>query len=282
MPIYEYQGLLLAVLVIWSATTQSSEHSRNASANSPAKSSSNSQRAIGALSAVGLTFAGLSLAGIVAACQVAFKPKAVYRDGESQQNLAVIDPHNAPLVGSPDAQYVVNLLFDYKCPHCQQLHLMLDEVIHHYAGKLAFALCPTPLNTRCNPYIPREVDEFKDSCELARVGLAVWVADHDAFAEFDRWMFSFESGERWRPRSLDSATAKAVQLVGKQKFDAALADPWVERYLQICIQVYGDSTKSGNNAVPKLMYGSRWVVPRPYDVNDLLLILHDSLAIPAP
>ena len=175
---------------------------------------------------------GLALAGILAACQVIFTPPAVYRGGESQNNLPAIDPHAVPLVGSPDAPYVVTLLFDYKCPHCQQLHFMLDEAIRRYGGKLAFALCPAPLNSKCNPYIPRDVDEFKDSCELAKIGLAVWVAKREAFPAFDRWMFSLESGDRWHPRSLDAARAKAVELVGQAKFDAAQADPWIDRYMQ--------------------------------------------------
>ena len=125
---------------------------------------------------------------------------------------------------------VVNLLFDYECPHCQQMHFMLDEAIRRYHGKLAFVLCPTPLNTQCNPYIPRDVGEFKNSCELAKIGLAVWVARREAFPAFDHWMFSFESGDRWHPRSLAAARAKAVELVGQAKFDAALADPWIDRY----------------------------------------------------
>ena len=204
---------------------------------------------------------------------------AVYRGGESQNNLPAIDPHAVPLVGSPDAPYVVTLLFDYKCPHCQQMHFMLDEAIRRYGGKLAFALCPTPLNTQCNPYIPRDVDEFKDSCELAKVGLAVWVAKREAFPAFDRWMFSLESGDRWQPRSLDAARAKAVELVGQAKFDAARADPWIDRYLQTSIRIYGDT---GNNAVPKLVFGSRWVIPEPNDADDLVLILHDSLGVPKP
>ena len=53
---------------------------------------------------------------------------------------------------------------------------MLDEAIRRYDGKLAFALCPAPLNTQCNPYIPVDVDQFKDSCELVKTALAVWVA----------------------------------------------------------------------------------------------------------
>jgi protein-disulfide isomerase len=218
----------------------------------------------------------------MAACQVYFVPPAVYRGGELQNNLAAIDPHAVPLVGLPDAPYVVNLLFDYKCPHCQQLHLMLDEAVRRYGGKLAFALCPTPLNSQCNPYVPRDVDEFKDSCELAKVALAVWVAKREAFPAFNRWMFSFDSGDRWQPRSLDAAKAKAIELVGQAKFDAAQADPWIDRYMRTSIRIYGETIQNGNHAVPKLVFGSRWVIPEPNDADDLVLILHDSLAVPKP
>jgi len=159
---------------------------------------------------------------------------------------------------------------------------MLDEAIRRYNSKLAFVLCPTPLNTNCNPHIPQHVDEFKDSCELAKVGLAVWLARREAFSEFNRWMFMFESGDRWHPRSLDATRAKAVELLGQARFDAALADPWIERHLQISIRIYGATSQSGNGAIPKLVFGSRWVIPQPNDASELVLILQDRLAVPKP
>jgi uncharacterized membrane protein/protein-disulfide isomerase len=272
-------SLLLAMLVIWQAPRQLDE-----SSTTPANDFSTAapRRVVGPLPAMGFASVGLVLAGIIAVCQIHFVPPGVYRGGELQNNLPVIDPHAVPLVGSPDAHYVVTLLFDYKCPHCQQLHFMLDEAVRRYGGKLTFALCPTPLNTKCNPYIPRDVGEFKGSCELAKVGLAVWVAKREAFDAFNLWMFSFESGNHWQPRSLDAARAKAVELVGQAKFDAALADPWIDRYLQTSIRIYGGTIQNGNNAVPKLVFGSRWVIPEPYDADGLVLILHDSLAVPRP
>jgi uncharacterized membrane protein len=260
-------GLLLAALVIWRAPRQFDDHRTEP------------QRIIGPWPAIGVTTIGLALAGILALCQIAFPPRAVYRGGESQNDLSAIDPQAAPLVGSPKAIYVVTLLFDYKCPHCQQLHFLLDEVVRRYDGKLAFALCPAPLNRECNPYIPRDVDEFKDSCELAKVGLAVWVARREAFPAFDGWMFSLESGDRWHPRSLDAARAKAVELVGQAKFDAALVDPWVDRYLQTSVRIYGET---GGTAIPKMVFGSRWVTPQPQDAEDLISILQESLGVPKP
>ncbi len=200
--------------------------------------------------------------------------------GESQDNLPAIDPRAVPMVGSPDAPYVVTLLFDYTCPHCQRMHFMLHEVVRRYGGKLAFALRPAPLDRQCNPYITRDVKEFQDSCELVRIGLAVWVAQREAFGVFEDWMFSFESGDRWRPRKLDAARAKAVELVGQAKFDAARADPWIDGYLQSSIRIYGQTIQSGHGGVPRLVLGSRWVIPQPYSADDLVMILQNSLAVP--
>jgi len=162
------------------------------------------------------------------------------------------------------------------------MHFMLNEVVRRYGGTLAFSLRPAPLDRQCNPYITRDVKEFTDSCELVKVGLAVWVAKREAFGAFEDWMFSFESGDRWRPRRLDAAKDKAIELVGRGQFEAAWADPWIDGYLQSSIQVYGRTIQSGRGGVPKLVFGSRWVIPQPYSADDLVSILRDSLVVPEP
>ena len=279
-------GLLLTTLVIWRSITQSDYYSndiplknhtmnKNVSPTTP-------RRILRPLTAMGLALTGLALAGILAAFQVIITPSAVYSDGKSQDSLPAIDYHNAPMVGSPDAPYVVTLLFDYQCSHCQKLHLMLEDAVHRYAGKLAFVLCPTPLNTSCNPYVPRDVDAFKNSCELAKIGLAVWVANRKALPAFDNWMFTFESGDGWRPRSLETARAKAVELVGQEQFDAAWTNPWIGGYMQNCIQIFGQTLMNGKGGVPKLIFGSRWVIPETYTPDDFMMILQNSLAVPKP
>jgi len=277
-------GLLLAALVIWRAIKEFDNHSNDIPLTNHAivknVSPATPRRIIRPLPAIGLTLSGLVLAGIMAASQVGFTPPTVYRDGESQDNLPAVDYHAVPMVGSPDAPYVVTLLFDYQCSHCQQIHFMLDEAIRRYAGKLAFALCPAPLNTQCNPYIPRDEDEFKNSCELAKICLAVWVAEREMFHAFENWMFTFESGDSWRPRSLETARAKAVELVGQAKFDAAWTDPWIGQYLQTSTRIYGQTIQNGKGGVPKLIFGSRWVIPEPYNADDLVMILQESLAVP--
>jgi uncharacterized membrane protein len=271
-------GLLLAALVIWRAPRQFDDDSTDAQTN-PAP-----QRVIGFLPAIGMALVGLALAGAMAASQVGYTPPAVYRAGESQSQNSppAIDPNTVPLIGSPDAPNVIILFFDHRCPHCQKVHAMLEEVIARYDSKLAFVLRPAPLNSQCNPYVARDREEFKDSCELARISLAVWAADRRAFFAFDQWWFSPEPDQLWRPRSLDAARAKAVELVGQEKLDAALADPLIDEFMQTSIRIYGNTVDQTGNSLPRLVFGTRWVSPEPNTVDDLVKILQDSLAVPQP
>ena len=43
-----------------------------------------------------------------------------------------------------------------------------------------------------------------------------------------------------------------------------------------------DTATVVNSFVPKLVFGARWVTPEPNDADDLMLILHASLAVPRP
>jgi uncharacterized membrane protein/protein-disulfide isomerase len=276
-------GMLLAVLVIWQALMpwRSSDVIRlRSSFHETSDGNRDEPRNHNRLTTIGPVLVGLALAGGLAAFQVVLAPPPVYLGGESQESLPAIDPNAGPIVGSSEAPYIVTLLFDYTCPHCQRVHFMLGEVVRRYEGRLAFALCPAPLDRQCNPYITRDVEEFKDSCELVKIALAVWVARREAFGAFEDWMFSFESGDRWRPRSLDAARAEAVDLAGQAKFDAARADPWIDRYLETSIRIYGQTIRSGHGGVPKLVFGSRWVIPEPDSADDLVTILQDSLGVP--
>lgn len=278
-------GLVLAALVVWQAPRQVAAArppglglSADGAATSRSPSTTGTSRPQFG-SSLGFVFIGVCAAGALTASQVAFAPAAIYRQGEAQETVRGLDPKQVPLLGSPDARYVVTLSFDYNCSHCQQIHFLLAEIVRRYGGQVAFALCPAPLNTACNPYVPQTVPAFASSCDLARMALAVWVAKREAFSGFDQWMFSMESGDRWRPRTVEAAKARAIELVGRAKFEAALANPWVDQYLQASVQIFGNA---GAGAVPKLAFGPHWVTPEPDGADDLMEILQDALLLPKP
>ena len=269
-------GMLLAVLIIWRSVRAADHGGRQD--DHPASG----KRLFRPVQVTGLVLAGIFAAGLLAVTQVITAPAAVYSDGVSQENAPEVDYHAVPMTGSPDAPFVVTLLFDYQCTHCQQLHFLLDEAVQLYGGRLAIMLCPAPLDPGCNSFIPPGRDEFRNSCELARISLAVWRAGREVFPEFENWMFTFETGDRWHPRSPEAARAKAVELVGRDKFDAALSDPWIETYLQTSIGIFGRTIQNGKGGIPKLIYGPRWVTPESFSPGDLVMILQKSLMVPEP
>jgi len=52
--------------------------------------------------------------------------------------------------------------------------------------------------------------------------------------------------------------------------------------MQKCIQIYGQTIQNGKGGVPKMIFGSRWVIPELYNADDLIMILQNSLAMPKP
>jgi hypothetical protein len=40
--------------------------------------------------------------------------------------------------------------------------------------------------------------------------------------------------------------------------------------------------QAGMGPIPKIVFGSRWVTPEPADIDDLVLILQESLGVPKP
>ena len=153
------------------------------------------------LKTIGFAGIGFILAGGIAVCQISYT-SANFSTGHAENNMSAINYQTAPMIGNRKAPYKVTMLFDYKCPHCRKIHSMLEEVVKQYDDKLAFVVCPTPLSIHCNPYIPQDIEAFKNSCDLANISLAVWKASHEAFYVFDNWMFRNESGNAWQPRGL--------------------------------------------------------------------------------
>jgi uncharacterized membrane protein len=279
-------GLILTALIIWKAIKEINNNLKDSPVhNFPILQKifpHINQNILRPMNVLGKVLIGLVLAGVLVVFQISFTPSTIYSDGKSQEIISVLDYNTVPIVGSPDAPYVVTLLFDYQCSHCQKIHLLLDETILRYKGKLAFALCPVPLNSHCNPYIPKDVDVFKNSCELAKIGLAVWLAKREAYSTFENWMYTFTEGDSWRPRNLEAARAKAVELVGQARFDIAWTDPWIEKYLQTSIMIYSKTLNNGNGGIPKMIYGSQWVIAEPRNVDELIMILQNSLGVPKP
>jgi uncharacterized membrane protein len=277
-------GILLSFTIIYLAFkgkvfNTENVSDKNSTSNANIKSLNNMSHS---KKITGLIFTGMILSVFMAVAQMSMTPKAEYKDGQAQTKLPEVDYNNVPLTGSVNAEHKVLLLFDYKCSHCQKLHYQLKETVRRFNGKLAFVICPAPLNTVCNPYIPKDNAFFKNSCELAKIGLAVWKADKSKFTEFEDWMFSFETGDKWLPRTLEETTKKAAELVGEINLNKALSDKWVGEYLETSVDIFGRTMQNGKGGIPRLVYSNKWVIPETDNAEDLINILTKSLGLPKP
>lgn len=167
-------------------------------------------------------------------------------------NEFIINFDEVPMLGSLDASNVIVCLFDYTCPHCQALHPILDQVGHDFSNQLAIVCLPVTLSPDCNPFIPRASARASPiSCDLARLGLAVFRVNPQLHQEFDDWIFSTP-----RPPMPQKARAYAEQLVGADKLKAALNDPWTEKQLVTdCKLQRANWLAVDSSALPQIVMG---------------------------
>jgi hypothetical protein len=181
-------------------------------------------------------------------------------------------PHELPMIGSADAPKLMVILFDYACPHCRATHQALRPVIESKTAGLI--LLPTPLNSDCNPAIEETEPRFRDSCDLARLALAVWRVAPDQFPEFDAWLFAPEL-----PRSAEDARAEAVRRIGQEALSAALDSDWIDERIREDVAAY---QQSDAKVLPILLSpGAAAIVGRTDDERELLEVLSRDFQIEA-
>ncbi|MEZ6064889.1 MAG: vitamin K epoxide reductase family protein [Planctomycetaceae bacterium] len=177
-----------------------------------------------------------------------------------------------PHRGSPSAPHVLVVLFDYCCPHCRRTHADLVAGMAKYRGQYALALLPMPLSAECNRGEDETQERFRDSCELARLSLAVWRTQPERFAEFDAWLFEPE----W-PRTAEAARSEAERLLGADALAEGLSDPWIDQRIAADVEGY---IRSEVGTIPVLLSpGMPGMVGRTSTTEELWEILERDLSL---
>lgn len=168
-------------------------------------------------------------------------------------NQFVLRFGDVPMLGSPDAPQVIVCLVDYTCMHCRALHPILLRFSQQFSNQLGIVCLPVSLAPDCNPFIPRyNAHADTNSCAYARLGLAVWRANHALHRQFDDWMFSTP-----KPPPLAEAQAHAEQLVGADQLKAALADPWVAQQLLTDVKIHRANWLAvDSSGMPQIIMGN--------------------------
>lgn len=208
--------------------------------------------AVAMLSPVSTPSAASTSAGNVAATPPpAVAPAKPSRKHSLHEGKFVFELHEAPMIGRPDAPHIAVTLFDYTCAHCRTQHGLLKRVQASFGNDLAIVLLPMPLDASCNPLLSRTNPDHVNACAYARIGMAVWRTRPEVMMAYENWFF-----EPVKPRPVAEVRAKAIEVTGRADFDAVLADPWIDNWLKLGIDLFkANWDRTGHNFLPMLNIG---------------------------
>ena len=219
--------------------------------------------------------AGLLAAAVFAFVQSRTLPEAAYDIGRTEAALPSFSDAEIPVLGAPDAPDELTLLFDFQCNHCRRLHRVLPDLLEQAGGQYRIRLCPVPLSSACNPYIPSTgVDRFAGSCPLTRYALAVWYFRPDAYEAY--WDYLLGNGNERAVIDPAEAETCARTLLGDD-FITAVQDPRIDAYLRKVEELFGRTSSAEKSGVPRLIHGQNWLVPETDQADELLELIRLSL-----
>lgn len=160
---------------------------------------------------------------------------------------AVLRLDRMPLLGSPEAKYIIVTFFDYRHPASSVNHQALREARERYGEQMAVLPVVFPLDHMCNPRVSQDIAaRYPNACDYARLSLAVWRADPSKFEDFHDFLLTprtaakvFITRDHSRLPTLTEARAKAIELVGVANLEQALADPWIDEELRRHVEAKG-------------------------------------------
>ena len=181
----------------------------------------------------------------------------------------VLNVDGWPLLGRSDAQNVVAVLFDFTCKECHQLRKLLEAAVAARPDWLAVALVPVPLNSNCNPAITCKDDGRAQACDYARLAWAVWLANDQAYGEWDRFL---NAEPEVQPYGL--ALIRAKELADLKRFRLQDADPLLDRAVGTGVGLY---QATGKPTLPAILLPSTVVNGHLNDLATLFRLLDTSL-----
>jgi uncharacterized membrane protein/protein-disulfide isomerase len=218
---------------------------------------------------------GLLAAALFAFVQSRTLPAAAYDTGRTEVALPAFTDGEIPVLGPSDAPDELTLLFDFQCNHCRRLHQILPDLLEKAGGQYRIRLCPVPLSSACNPYIPASgIDRFAGSCPLTRYALAVWYARPDVYETY--WDYLLGGGDERTSIAPADAEARARALLG-DGFQEAIQDPRIDAYLRKAEELFGRTSNAEKSGVPRLIHGQNWLVPETDQADELLELIRLSL-----
>lgn len=159
-------------------------------------------------------------------------------------NGVQLDVTQWPLLGNPDAKYVIVEMLDYTCGHCQNTHAAIHGAMQAYGDQLAVIILPVPLDATCNSHINATAAEHREACQIAKLAIAFWHLSPDRFTLFHNWLMETKP-------NLAQATVQAETLIDREKLQAELRSSTPTDFIMKNVDLY---KRASAGAIPKIMF----------------------------
>jgi uncharacterized membrane protein len=167
-----------------------------------------------------------------------------------------LDVYKHALIGSPEAPHVMIEMVSYDCPHCREMHRIVERGLARYGSQLAVLIMPIPLETRCNRLITDPKASHQGACSTARMALGVAAIRPQAFERFHNWLMA----DKEKPPRADKIIAQAYGTVDRARLSSLSNGPDLNRQIKEYIELYATLAQraGGNNkfGLPVQILGS--------------------------
>lgn len=124
-----------------------------------------------------------------------------------------LDVYKHPLLGRPDAPHVVVELLSYDCPHCRQMHRLVQKALARYGDQVAVIVLPVPMEMKCNKLLASHEASHVGACTIARMTLNVAAIQPSQFHQFHDWLMA----DKEHPPQQGQVIARAYSMVDRER-----------------------------------------------------------------
>lgn len=185
-----------------------------------------------------------------------------------------IDTYEHPVLGSPDAEFVILEFFDYTCPHCRKTHAMIEEALPKYGDRLAIVMLPVPNDIMCNKYVRRSSEDHRGACKLANLAVATADLDRRAFAKVHDWIMKHENTP-----SYASSLSQAGKHLDQTDVLKRLAREDVPERVQKYIELFVTLSRTKQLTLPAQVIGDEIVTGSLESAEELQNVWEEKLGI---
>jgi hypothetical protein len=190
-----------------------------------------------------------------------------------------LDIYKHALLGSPQAPHVMIEMVSYDCPHCREMHRIMERGRARYGSQLAILVMPIPMEMRCNRLITDPKGSHQGACSTARMALGVAAIRPQSFERFHNWLMA----DKEKPPRADKIIAQAYSTVDRARLSSLSNGPDLHRQIREYIEIYAQLAQraGGNNkfGLPVQILGNHMVFGKVEKESDVFAAWEKHLGV---